>query len=290
MQNVNKEKRKNSLILFFISLSMACFSIPESPCSAKQIVITDGTTNTAFRNGETAQYDLYYNWKFMWVKAGTGTMSATTSYYHGTPAYRIRILSRGSSQADRFFILRDTLTSYMTYDLQPLFYTKTDLEQDRYRVRKVWFKYDSNKVTLKQQYIHSSGTSTWKTEESNQSVYDMASLLMRARALDASQLQPGHTITFHMTDGDGMVTHSLVYRGKEKIKTKNGFGTFRCLKVSFMQYDSENKQEKEVGTFYVSDDDNHLPIACFLYLKFGTARIYLSGYKNLKNPLTSRLK
>ena len=289
MQNVNKEKRRNSILLFIVSLALLCLAVT-SPSHAKPIVITGASENTAFMNGETAQYDLYYNWKFMWVKAGSGTISATTSYYHGTPAYRIRILSRGSSQADRFFVLRDTLTSYMTHDLQPLFYTKTDLEQDKYRVRKVWFNYEQDKVIVKQQYINPYGTATWKTEESDQSVYDMASLLMRARSLDASKLKPGHTITFHMTDGDGMVTHSLVFGGKEKIKTKNGFGTFRCLKVSFMQYDPEKKKTKELGTFYVSGADNHLPIACFLNLKFGTARIYLAGYKNLKNPLSARLK
>ena len=153
MQNVNKEKRRNSILLFIVSLALLCLAVT-SPSHAKPIVITGASENTAFMNGETAQYDLYYNWKFMWVKAGSGTISATTSYYHGTPAYRIRILSRGSSQADRFFVLRDTLTSYMTHDLQPLFYTKTDLEQDKYRVRKVWFNYEQDKVIVKQQYIH----------------------------------------------------------------------------------------------------------------------------------------
>ncbi len=286
MKEGKRKNRRGSLILIFAIFYG--FSILQG--YAQSLVITDATLNTAFKSGEVAQYDLYYNWKFMWVRAGTGTISTTTSYYHGTPAYRVRILSRGSSSADRFFILRDTLTTYMTYDLQPLFYTKTDLEQDKYRVRKVWFNYDNNKVIVKQQYIHSSGTATWKTEESSQSVYDMASLLMRARSLDASKLQPGHSITFHMTDGDGMITHSLVYRGKEKIKTKNGSGTYRCLKVSFMEFDKDAKIEKEIGTFYVSDDANHLPIACFLYLKFGSARIYLSGYKNLKNPFTSKIK
>lgn len=289
MQNVNEKGVRDSLRLFVISLALMCIFAGRQGFS-QSVTITDGIINTAFQSGETAQYDLYYNWKFMWVKAGTGTISTTTSYYHGTPAYRVRILSRGSSKADKFFVLRDTLTSYMTYDLQPLFYTKTDLEQDKYRVRKVWFTYKNNKTIVKQQYIHSSGTSTWKTEESNQSVYDMASLLMRARSLDATKLKPGDHIKFHMTDGDGMITHSLVYQGKEKIKTKNGSGTFRSLKISFMKYDNDKQKDKEIGTFYVSDDANHLPIACFLYLKFGSARIYLSGYKNLKNPFTAKIK
>ena len=34
--------------------------------------------NTAFSSGETLMYDLYYNWKFVWVKAGTASMNIRT--------------------------------------------------------------------------------------------------------------------------------------------------------------------------------------------------------------------
>jgi hypothetical protein len=30
-----------------------------------------GSVNKAFKSGEDLSYDLYYNWKFVWVKAGT---------------------------------------------------------------------------------------------------------------------------------------------------------------------------------------------------------------------------
>ena len=264
------------------------FVVAGAYAGAKSVIVTDPTRKVAFKDGETAQYDLYYNWKFMWVKAGMGIMSTTSSYYKGQPAYRVRILSRGNSQADRFFVLRDTLTSYMSKELLPLFYTKTDMEGSKYRIRKVWFSYQGNKTRIKQQYINPYGVSSWKSEECGYTVYDMASLLMRARSLDASRMSPGYAIKFYMTDGNGMEEHTLVYRGKEKVKLKNGSGTYRCLKTSFMQ--KTDGKEKEIGTFYVTDDDNHLPVACFLNLGFGSARIYLSGYKNLKYPIASKVK
>ena len=31
--------------------------------------------NTAFKSGEFLTYNLYYNWQFIWVKAGTASMS-----------------------------------------------------------------------------------------------------------------------------------------------------------------------------------------------------------------------
>lgn len=283
-----KEICVNNIAAYTCKIVILSLLFVLSVCNLKAvpIVITDGATNSAFKNGETAQYDLYYNWKFMWVKAGTGTISTISSYYKGQPAYRVRILTRGSSQADKFFVLRDTLTSYMSTNLLPLFYTKTDLEGEKYRVRKVWFNYEKEQTVIKQQYINPYGAVSWKTEKSSNTVYDMASLLMRARAIDASQLKPGHTIKFQMTDGNGLEDYSLVYKGKENVKTKNGSGTYRCLKVAF----NEKTTGKEVGTFYVTDDDNHLPVACFLNISFGSARIYLSGYKNLRNPMTAKIK
>ena len=94
-------------------------------------------TNTAFKSGETLQYDLYYNWKFVWVKAGSASMSISATQWHGQAAYRTRLLTRGSEKADRFFVLRDTLTSIVTQsDMLPRYYSKTDMEGEKYEEEK----------------------------------------------------------------------------------------------------------------------------------------------------------
>ena len=53
--------------------------------------------NTAFKSGEFLTYNLYYNWKFVWVKAGTASMSVVQSVYGGKPAYRGSLITRGIS-------------------------------------------------------------------------------------------------------------------------------------------------------------------------------------------------
>ena len=47
-----------------------------------------GIENTAFKSGEFVSYDLYYNWKFVWVKVGTASMSTVKSRYQGEEAFR----------------------------------------------------------------------------------------------------------------------------------------------------------------------------------------------------------
>ena len=64
--------------------------------------------NTAFQSGEFLTYNLYYNWKFVWVKAGLASLTTNVTTYHSQPAYRINLLALGSKRADFFFKMRDT--------------------------------------------------------------------------------------------------------------------------------------------------------------------------------------
>ena len=38
-----------------------------------------GIENKAFKEGEFLYYDLYFNWKFVWVKVGTASMDTVGS-------------------------------------------------------------------------------------------------------------------------------------------------------------------------------------------------------------------
>jgi hypothetical protein len=42
--------------------------------------------------------------------------------------------------------------------------------------------------------------------------------------------------------------------------------------------------------FYISDDKNHLPVRLDLFLSFGSAKCYLTGYKGLRNPMDSKVE
>ena len=59
-----------------------------SLCSALRTQAQCTAENTAFKSGETLLYDLYFNWKFVWVKVGTASMNISSATYQGEPAYR----------------------------------------------------------------------------------------------------------------------------------------------------------------------------------------------------------
>ena len=255
------------------------------------VFCTAQSINTAVGEAEVLQYDLYYNWKFLWVNAGSASMSVTQTVYRGLPAFRTRMLTRGSDKADRFFVLRDTLTSILTSDdMKPREYTKTDLEGEKYRRRHVWYTYAADGTcTVQQNYINPYGVSKWATETVAEPVYDMLSFLLRARSFDPTHWQENKEIDFLMTDGDGIEKQTLIYRGKQKITMHNSRSQYRCLVFSFLMQTQKGKQQ-EVATFYVTDDLNHLPIRIDLNLSFGSSKAYLSGYTGLRNPMEAKIK
>ena len=139
----------------------------DSPCKFR---------NTAFKSGEFLSYNLYYNWKFVWVKAGTASMSIVQSRYKGKDAYRASLITRGSNRVDNVFVLRDTLLCYNSLDLEPLYFRKGAREGKRYTVDEVFYAYGSGKCNVQQHMLHNDGTNSWTKHSYDDCVYDMLSI------------------------------------------------------------------------------------------------------------------
>ena len=83
-----------------------------------------GIDNTAFKSGEELDYDLYFNWKFIWMKVGSASMDTKMEKFEGKDAWKSYLITRGNSKLDKFFVMRDTLLSYCNPDLSPLYFRK----------------------------------------------------------------------------------------------------------------------------------------------------------------------
>ena len=111
-------------------LSFIFCNMPLCPVNAQSQC---GIQNNAFKAGEFLSYDLYFNWKFVWMKVGAASMSTVMSTYNGLPAYRTTLMTKGNDKLDGVFVMRDTLTSYCSIsDLSPQYYRKGALEGKRY--------------------------------------------------------------------------------------------------------------------------------------------------------------
>lgn len=242
--------------------------------------------NLAFKSGEHVMYDLYFNWKFIWKKVGLASLTVYETTYHQQPAYRFNLLSVGSKKTDFFFKMRDTLTCYVSDKLEPLYFRKAAEEGKRYTVDEAWFSYSNGQSHVKQRRTwHNPVRDPQEMEYSDtRCIFDMLSILAQARSYDPSDYKVGDRILFPMATGRKVEQQTLIYRGRKEIEANNDT-IYRCLVFSFVEF--KKGKEKEVITFYISDDKNHLPIRLDMYLNFGSAKAFLKSVTGNRYPLTS---
>lgn len=265
-------------IIAFIGLIILLGQTVRSQCTAE---------NFAFQAGESLNYKLYFNWKFIWITAGSASLTIKDTKYQGAPAYQCDLITRTNKRIDKFFVMRDTLISIVSQDMAPRYYRKGALEGDRYKVDEVWYNYPDGKSQIKQKYKNHQNEITINERTSDECIYDMVSMLLRARSFDPQNYKINQKIKFLMADGGKVKNETLIYRGKEKFTVEETGETFRCLVFSFVEY--KKGKEKEVVTFYVTDDANHLPVRLDMYLNFGSAKAFLTSHKGVRNPLKSLL-
>ena len=118
-------------------LSFIIYHLSFSPAGAQQC----GIENTAFNSGERLTYNLHFNWKFVWFKVGQATMNTDLTTFEGKKAWRSSLVTGGNKRLDKFFTMRDTLLSYCSQDLSPLYFRKGAREGKRYYVDEMWYTY-----------------------------------------------------------------------------------------------------------------------------------------------------
>ena len=280
------ENRSMSKLMSIVKkgLLFAFFTIVPLSVSAQQC----GIENKAFGNGEFLAYDLYFNWKFVWVKVGSASMSTVSSTFGGQKAYRTSLTTRGNNKLDGVFIMRDTLLSYCSAkDLSPLYFRKGALEGSRYYVDELWYSYPRNHSRLRMHRIDADGEQHWQDKEYTDCVYDMMSIFLRARNFDGSNLKEGDIIPMPISDARSLTNSWLTYRGKDTFKVEGSNEKFRCLVFSF--YEREDGKNHELIRFFITDDQNHIPVRLDMFLNFGSAKAFLKAYKGIRSPMTSKI-
>ena len=241
--------------------------------------------NEAIQPGECLTYELKFIWTFIWVSAGEAKMDLLPVTYEGKPCYQTTLYSISNKTVDMFFKMRDTLTCVTTERLEPVYFRKGAEEGSGYTVDEARFSYKDGKCIVDQHRARRGRDTIYRKDTLDYCVFDMLSILLQARSFDPTSYKIGDKILFPMATGKAVEEQTLIYRGKKNFKAENDV-KYRCLVFSLVEYDKKGK-EKEVITFYVTDDKNHLPVRLDLYLNFGSAKAFLRSIEGNRHPLTS---
>lgn len=258
--------------MFFNLCVLLCLLVVTAPTASAQCT----TKNTAFSGYEGINYNLYFNWQFVWIKAGTASMVTQPIMYYGKKAYRSSLVTKSSSRVDKYFMMRDTIMAYFSTELAPIYYRKGAREGKRYYVDEVWYTYPDGKCKTTLKHLHSDGTHDRQERTYNHCVSDMLNSFQRVRNYDASKWKVGHAEKIYIAGGSELTKAQLVYKGKKTIKADNGV-KYPCLILSYQELD--DKKYKEIVRFFVTDDKRHIPVRLDLNLRFGSAKAFLSSIK-----------
>lgn len=230
--------------------------------------------NKAIGANEKFSYKLYFNWKFIWVTAGTAEMITQKTTYQGKPAFSSSLITKSSSRIDKYFRMRDTLKVYASNELAPLYYKKASHEGKRNYADEMWYSYPNGKCAVTHKIVHNDGSQEVQKHVYNDCVYDMLNIFLRARNFDATNWKKGHVESMNIAGFSNLVKARLVYMGKKDIKAEND-KKYKCLELKYEEL--EDGKWHEVVRFFVTDDSRHVPIRLDLSLKFGSAKAFLQS-------------
>jgi hypothetical protein len=242
--------------------------------------------NNVFRHGETAKFNLYFNWGFIWIHAGDVDFSVQTQKLDGKEVYSLKVIGYTISTFEKMYHIRDTFEAFVdTVHTIPLRYREAKHEGSYYAKSNYIYNKKEDSFLVYMDFIRRKRQ--WKdTMSIRQHVADLITTCYRVRNLDISKLSKNQIVPFPMLFDDKVYDLGLTYIGKENIELRNG-KKYHAHKFTPKLITGDLFKKDEDMTIYVSDDGNHIPLLVEAKIKVGYIKAVLAEAKNTKLPMKS---
>ena len=114
----------------------------------------------------------------------------------------------------------------------------------------------------------------------------MMSIFLRARSFNPANWKKGYVVDFPLIGGKTLLPARIIYNGKKTIKADND-KKYRCLELAY--YEKEDGKWRNLANFFITDDDNHIPVRLDMNLKFGSAKAFLISMKGIRHKIASQV-
>ena len=234
---------------------------------------------------ERLSYDVYFNWKFVWLKAANADMKTQSTTYKGDGAYRTSLTGKTSGVVDGLYHVCDTLISIVSSsDLSPLFYSKAAHEGKSYNAYEEavynYSGYPTVKARLKNWRDKNLKSDTLLT--SQKCFYDPVSLLYFMRSLNYENMPVNGYVTIPVVFTDESFNVKVTYKKTETIEVKGE--KIKAVKYSLSVNGEVFENKKESVFVWLSCDENRVPVLIETKLKVGSIKALLKNVSGCKNP------
>ena len=234
----------------------------------------------SFRSGEKLNYDIVYNWGFIWVEAGKVEFQAKKEYLNGIQVNHFSGTGTSLKKHDWFFKVRDYYHSWaQVNDLKPIKYSRNTSE-GKHQVKNYFtFNHQEKKIY----------TDTWNSDKEQEydtlqmpvCIFDVMTAVYYARTFDLTRYDINEKIPIKMIIDNEIFDLYGRYLGKETIKTRDK-RTISCLKFSMLLVEGTMFKGGEDLSVWVSDDENRVPILVEAKVLVGSVKAIFKSAENLK--------
>lgn len=231
--------------------------------------------------------EITFKLSFGWFTVGEATMKTQDKYDRsgGENRYKMEIKGETSGILGAFSKIDDTWGATLDRNSYRPYYAYRDISEGNYRLdERVYFDYKKKKVTID---THDVNTREKKTSNTFnlKTVYtfDLIGGMMYARSFDFRKIRRGDTIRVNAFFDKKFYDFAMIYEGLENTRTK--VGRVNCHKITPIvpQNSIFEKGEDKPVSFWVSADQNRLPLKIEAKMRFGSAYCELIKYKNVKS-------
>ncbi len=274
-----KNKIIPSLFIAFLAclVSADAFFLSELPKEKKEKPNEiKKVKNNAFTYGEKLDFRVHY-----------GPITGGNAHFEIDPnpvdvnnrkTYHIKVSGKSAGMVDIMFKVRDEYESYLDEEAIIPWKCVKKVREGGYT--------DSDFILFDQ--VNGFATSRRGKIDISLQTQDIVSAIYFARTTDMSNAKIGDVfpVNLYMDAENFQLRFKFIRR--EVIKTD--VGTFNTLVVRPQLIKGRVFKDDEALTLWVSDDENKLPLMVESDIFVGSIKAELVSYKNLKNPLTAKIK
>jgi len=254
-----------------------------SVCRPQMLGAIDSKTFVA---GERLQYQLYYNWGFVWIQAGICEFKVSPVTWGKDPAYQLVAQGKTIKSFDKFYKVRDTIVSYVDREnIFPYKAFKYTHEDNWHGIDEFTFRQDSNgwRITTRLKR-----KKQWREPEESWTVhygFDMVTSIYRLRCFSDERLYvKGRRLEMPVRLEDDEYSFYLTYLGKERIKLYGG-GYYSAHAFSLTLIEGNIFKRGDVLKMWISDDGNKIPLLVESPIRVGYVKAVFRGAEGTMYPV-----
>jgi hypothetical protein len=239
--------------------------------------------NSSFKEGEILNYEVFYNWGFIWLNAGYVEFKVKEGEFRNRPVYHFDAYGATYKSYDWIFKVRDSYQSFLDKEsLKPLWFRSQTYEGGYETDNKYYFDPGKNMAYL---FTKNSDRPIQKdTLRMPSCTFDVLSLIYYSRNLDFSRKKPGDSIPVIVILDTSVYNLYIRYLGKEILESRDG-KKYKCIKFSALLVEGTIFKGGEDLFAWVTDDKNRIPILVEAKILVGSVKAYLRSVQENRNPI-----